>query len=95
LGHGRRILLAASREQHVLVGEKRPGRGVGPGSLPELVSDAGLVVEPTADAVQAALGDPGLAGELRTAARARGLAFPWSRTVAGWLGALERATGRA
>jgi alpha-1,3-rhamnosyl/mannosyltransferase len=65
------------------------------GALPELVGDAAIVTEPTVDAVEHGLArvfdDAGLAAALRTAARARALEFPWSRTVAGWLSVLERA----
>ena len=69
------------------------------GSLPEVVGDAGLVVAPTVDAVAGALAevlaDPGRAAELGAAARARALTFPWTRTVAGWLGALRTAAEAA
>jgi glycosyltransferase involved in cell wall biosynthesis len=65
------------------------------GALPELVADAGLVVPPDADAVQEALArvlsEPALARDLRARARARAETFPWSRTVDGWVAALERA----
>ncbi|MEA2273232.1 MAG: hypothetical protein QOI98_1940 [Solirubrobacteraceae bacterium] len=65
------------------------------GALPELVGDAGLVVSPDADAVRDALArvvsEPALADDLRVRARARAETFPWSRTVDGWLAALERA----
>ena len=65
------------------------------GSLPELVADAGLVVAPEARAVEAALRrvltDGSLASDLAARGRARAQAFPWSRSVDGWLAALRRA----
>ena len=65
------------------------------GALPEVVGDAGLVVPPTVEAVAAGLagvlGDAERAAELGGAGRARAQTFPWSRTAAGWLAALEAA----
>ncbi len=67
------------------------------GALPEVVGDAGLVVEPSVPSLTAALGsllsDPAKAQELgeRAAVRARG--FTWERTAAGWLEVLQRAGG--
>ena len=68
------------------------------GALPEVVADAGLLVEPTAGALAAALDrvltDPALARDLRGRARRRALELPWSRTADGWLAALEQAATR-
>ena len=67
------------------------------GALPEIVGDAGLVVEPTVEALTAALesllSDPAKAQRLgrRAAARARG--FTWEQTASGWLEVLHRAAG--
>jgi len=67
------------------------------GALPEVVADAGVISEPTAAALEAALGavlcDPGRARRLRAAARERALTLPWERTAAGWLEVLEAAAG--
>lgn len=67
------------------------------GALPELVGSAGLVVSPTAKAVEEALAgilsDAALAGRLGAAARRRAQGFTWERTADGWLHALERAAG--
>jgi glycosyltransferase involved in cell wall biosynthesis len=65
------------------------------GALPEVVGDAGVVVEPTADAVEEALHrvitEPGLADRLRRAGVERAGRFSWPRTAAGWLEALRAA----
>jgi glycosyltransferase involved in cell wall biosynthesis len=65
------------------------------GALPEVVGDGGLVVEPTAEAVEAALrrvlSDAELSRSLGAAGRARAEQMPWSRTVEGWLAVIERA----
>jgi glycosyltransferase involved in cell wall biosynthesis/SAM-dependent methyltransferase len=65
------------------------------GSLPEVAGEAGVVVEPDVDAIEEGLerllGDAGLASAMGRAGRARAEEFPWSRTVAGTLGALELA----
>ena len=65
------------------------------GALPEVVGDAAMVVEPDADAIEAALRqvltDSDLSGRLRLAGPERAAAFTWQRTAAGWLSALERA----
>jgi len=65
------------------------------GALPEVVGDAGLVVEPTAEGIAAALRlvltDGTVAGRLRADGRARAEGFPWSRTVDGWLTVLQLA----
>jgi glycosyltransferase involved in cell wall biosynthesis len=65
------------------------------GSLPEIVGDAGLVIEPDADSVAEALasvlGDAGRAAALGAAARRRSLEFGWDRTVRGWLDVVEQA----
>ena len=65
------------------------------GALPEVVGDAGLVVEPTAEAVEDALGsvltEPGLAERLARAGVERAARFSWRRTAEGWLEALRAA----
>lgn len=65
------------------------------GSLPEVVGDAGVIVEPTAAAIEAALAsvleDRALAEELGRAARARAEQLSWKRTAEGWLAVLRRA----
>jgi len=68
------------------------------GALPELVGDAGIVVEPTGEAVAAALrrvlGDPALAARLRERGKARAREFTWQRTASGWLDVLRVAAGQ-
>ena len=65
------------------------------GALPEVVGDAGVVVAPTATAIEAALADvfstPGAAAALGARAHARAGAYTWERTAAGFLAALEAA----
>jgi glycosyltransferase involved in cell wall biosynthesis len=65
------------------------------GGLPEMVGDAGLVVEPVpatiADALERVLTDPDLAATLGAAARARAEKMSWERTADGWLEVLRRA----
>lgn len=86
-GFGMTALEAMSAGVPVVVSDR--------GSLPEVVGDAALVVPPTVDAVRDALAlvlrDAERADALGRAARARAVTFPWSRTVAGWLGVLETA----
>jgi glycosyltransferase involved in cell wall biosynthesis len=65
------------------------------GALPEVVGDAGLVTEPGAAAVEAALHrvltDAELAADLRRRSVARAAAFSWDATARGVLASLERA----
>lgn len=65
------------------------------GALPEVVGDAGLVVEPGAASVEEALrrilGDRDLRDRLRGAGPERAAAFTWRKTAAGWLAALQKA----
>jgi glycosyltransferase involved in cell wall biosynthesis len=65
------------------------------GALPEVVGEAAVVVEPTAEAVEAALAsvlsDPERARQLGAAGRQRSLTMGWDRTAAGWLTALKEA----
>jgi glycosyltransferase involved in cell wall biosynthesis len=65
------------------------------GALPEVVGDAGIVVPPTAEALEAALADllghPAAAAALGARAQARAAGFTWERTAAGFLAALEAA----
>jgi glycosyltransferase involved in cell wall biosynthesis len=65
------------------------------GALPEVVGDAGIVVPPTAEALETALadllGNPTAAAALGVRAQARAAAFTWERTAAGFLAALEAA----
>jgi glycosyltransferase involved in cell wall biosynthesis len=67
------------------------------GALPEVVGDAGVVVEPTAGALApalaAVLGDPVHAARLGRAAAERARGFTWERTAEGWLGVLREAAG--
>lgn len=64
------------------------------GSLPEVVGDAGVVAEPTAEALEAALSDllasPKRMEELSRAGLARALDFSWKATAAGWLKVLRQ-----
>jgi len=63
------------------------------GSLPEVVGDAGVVTDPTAEALEVALHDliasPKRTEELSRAGLARALEFSWKATAAGWLKALR------
>jgi glycosyltransferase involved in cell wall biosynthesis len=65
------------------------------GALPEVVGDAGLVVEPTPAAVSAAVrrvvSEPELAARMRERSVARAAGFDWARTAAGWLEVLTLA----
>src|SRR5206468_1252719 len=65
------------------------------GALPEVVGDGGLLVEPTAGQVEAALdrvlSDARLARDLRERGQRRALELPWSRAADGWMAALEQA----
>jgi glycosyltransferase involved in cell wall biosynthesis len=56
-------------------------------SIPEVVGDAGLLIEPRdedgfADAIRRVLGDPVLAADLRARGPARAALFSWGRTAA-------------
>ncbi len=66
------------------------------GSLPEVVGNTGLVVEPTAAALAEGLGrllaDPGLAAATSAAGRVRSRGFTWDATARGWLEALGQAS---
>jgi glycosyltransferase involved in cell wall biosynthesis len=68
------------------------------GALPEVVGDAGIVVDPTGAAVAGALrrvlSDPPLARELAQRGVARAREFTWERTAAGWLDVLLAASGQ-
>lgn len=63
------------------------------GSLPEVVGDAGVITEPTAEALEVALSDliasPKRMEELSRAGLARALDYSWKATAAGWLTALH------
>lgn len=65
------------------------------GALPEVVGDAGIVTEPTADAVahqlELVLTDRGAAHRLADAGRRRALELSWTATARGWLAALRAA----
>jgi glycosyltransferase involved in cell wall biosynthesis len=71
------------------------------GALPEVVADAGVLSDPTPEALEAALlrvlTEKDLAGSLRAAARARAEKMTWERTADGWLAVLRQAAdeGRA
>ncbi len=62
-------------------------------SLPEVVGDAGLLVEPSADGLAAGLllvlGDDAMAAGLRDKGRARAAAFTWDRTADAHLAAYK------
>ena len=64
------------------------------GSLPEVVGNAGVVTEPTAEALEAALHDLLVCSkrmeELSRAGLARALDFSWKATAAGWLKVLRQ-----
>ncbi len=65
------------------------------GSLPEVVGDAGVVSEPDASALGAALhdllADPSRQAALRQEGLARSLRFTWEATAQGWYEALRQA----
>jgi glycosyltransferase involved in cell wall biosynthesis len=65
------------------------------GSLPEVVGDAGVISEPDAGALEAALfallTDPDRRAQLSSAGLARCLQFSWHATARGWLEALQQA----
>ena len=69
------------------------------GALPEVVGDAGVVVEPTAAAVarglRSVLEDPHRAAALGRRGRERALGFSWDAMVEVWLEALRQAAGTA
>ncbi len=64
------------------------------GSLPEVVGEAGVVTEPTPEAIEVALHDllesPKRMDELSRAGLARALDFRWEATATGWLKVLRR-----
>jgi glycosyltransferase involved in cell wall biosynthesis len=66
------------------------------GALPEVVGDAGVVVDPEpeklADALEELLDDPERARTLGEAARQRALGFTWEATAKGWMSVIEQAT---
>jgi glycosyltransferase involved in cell wall biosynthesis len=65
------------------------------GALPEVVGDAGMVVEPTADALEAALAglleDEARADTIARAGLARSRAFTWEATARHWARAVDEA----
>jgi glycosyltransferase involved in cell wall biosynthesis len=69
------------------------------GSLPEVVGDTGIVVEPTAGAVEEALAavltDEVLRTHLGLAARTRAETMSWDRTAEGWFKVIAAAAGEA
>lgn len=69
------------------------------GALPEVVGDAGTLVEPTdhaalAAAIDALLGDPGRRAAQAAAGRARAASFSWSDSAASLLEAYRQAVAR-
>lgn len=64
------------------------------GSLPEVVGDAGVVTQPTPEAIEVALFDliasPKRMEELAQAGLTRALDFTWQATAAGWLEVLRQ-----
>ena len=69
------------------------------GALPEVVADAGVLVEPKAAAVEdglaLVLSDAARAADLAAAGRSRALALTWERTAEGWLDVLRTALAGA
>ncbi len=67
------------------------------GALPEVVGDAGLVVEPTPEAVEDALSrvltDSALAARLAGEGARRAATFTWDRAAEGWRSVLTLAAG--
>lgn len=67
------------------------------GALPEIVGDAGIVAEPTAESLAEALADvldhSSRAADLRDMAIRRAARFTWDATAAAWWGAIESALG--
>lgn len=65
------------------------------GSLPEVVGEAGVIVEPSAEGIKAGLDrvlrDPLGARRLSAAGRNRAQAMSWQRTAAGWAASLRHA----
>lgn len=68
------------------------------GALPEVVGEAGLVVQPTPaairDALRRLLVDPELTTRLGQAGAERARSFTWDATAAGWLAVLAQAAAR-
>ena len=69
-------------------------------SIPELVKDAGVLLEPLdaaawQDAIGRVLTDPAMAGRLRESGIARAAAFSWTRTAADTLAVLRACAARA
>lgn len=68
------------------------------GALPEVVGDAGVIVQPDPAGVESGLrqvlSDPREAGRLRSAARRRAAAFSWDAMAERWLAVLRDAAGR-
>lgn len=65
-------------------------------SLPEVVGDAGLMIDPQdvdglAEAMSQVLTDPALCAEMRTKGLKRAAEFTWERTASGYLDVLNRA----
>jgi glycosyltransferase involved in cell wall biosynthesis len=69
------------------------------GALPEVVDGGGIVVDPSPDAIAAALArllsDDRLASSLRGRAVERARAFTWTRTASAWLAVLRAAAARS
>ena len=69
------------------------------GSLPELVKGVGWIVEPTSQAVEAALVDilthPSKVARARTRGRRRGVRLSWEKTARGWLRVAQMAASTA
>ena len=88
-GFGLTVLEAMSSGAAVVVSDR--------GSLPELVKRGGMVVEPSASAVEQALvhlfSRPAAARRLRTRAVRRARQLSWERTAQGWARAATLAAG--
>jgi glycosyltransferase involved in cell wall biosynthesis len=65
------------------------------GALPEVVADAGIIIEPTVEGVEQALArvieDQDLACSLREKGRQRAETFTWAKVHDGWMRTLTRA----
>jgi glycosyltransferase involved in cell wall biosynthesis len=90
-GFGLTVLEAMATGAAVVVSDR--------GSLPEVVQRGGLIVEPTASAVEQALADlithPKAARRLRARALRRARRLTWERTAQGWARVAALAAGHA
>ena len=76
-----------------------PVLGARAASIPEVLGDGGLLLDPLAtdswaDAIARVASDPDVAADLRARGRARAAAFTWARTAALTLDVYRAATAR-